>query len=141
MNARNILKSPLSQNGPACADEVIMSGKETFLENASRLFEIARNSAQTGAVTDLSILIGHDGAIRVITASDWPLESLEAHHGSRMAFRVRHTQDRRVRLEGRAGSRTCLLEAAKPDGVARLLLANSISYQVSRRPALLSIPG
>ena len=39
-----------------------------------------------------------------------------------MAFRVRH-KDGNVRLEGRAGSRTCLFETAKPNGAVRLLLA------------------
>lgn len=118
-----------------------MSRKETFFENASRLFETARNSAQAGSSNEFIILIGHDGSIRVIANSDWPLESLESHYGARMAFRVRHTEDRRVRLEGRAGSRTCLLEAEKPDGAARLLLANPVCYRVSTLPPLLEAAG
>lgn len=118
-----------------------MSGKETFLENASRLFETARNSARAGSTNEFIILIGHDGSIRIIADSGWPLESLESHYGSRMAFRVRHTEDRRVRLEGRAGSRTCLLESAKPDGAARLLLANPVCYTIWAPAPLLPPPG
>lgn len=117
-----------------------MSGTETFLENASRLLETARNSARAGSSSEFIILIGHDGSIRVIADSAWPLASLESHYGARMAFQVRHTEDRRVRVEGRAGSRTCLLEAAKPDGAARLLLANPVCYPVSGPPPLLPTP-
>lgn len=134
-------KQPLSQTPGPRADESIMSGKETFLENASRLFETARNSAAAGYSNEFIILIGHDGSVRVIADSSWPLASLESHYGSRMAFRVRHTGDRSVRLEGRAGSRTCLLESAKPDGAARLLLANPACYPLSAPPPLLPAPG
>ena len=64
----------------------------------------------------------------MLVDSDWSLESLQAHHGTQMAYRVSQ-QETTVRVEGRAGWKTCLLKTAKPDGVARLLL---------RSPALLS---
>ncbi len=102
-----------------------MDRKDSFLENAVSIFDAAQLAANDGGAEDTSILVGHDGSIRVVSGSTWPLASLEAHHGARMAFRVRPTASRGVRLEGRAGSRTCLFEAAKPDGAARLLLANS----------------
>ena len=89
--------------------------------------EAAEAGAAAGAnAEDWDILIGHDGGIRMMATSDWPLESLKAHYGARMAYRVRR-QDRKVRLEGRAGARTCLFESATPDGAARLLLAQTVS--------------
>jgi len=94
-----------------------------FASNAANLLGAAESAAETGGGTqDWSVLIGPTGGIHMIAASDWPLESLQAHHGAVMAFRVRH-RDGSVRLEGRAGYRTCLFETAKPNGAARLLLA------------------
>ncbi|MGD0436544.1 MAG: hypothetical protein ABSB86_08760, partial [Bryobacteraceae bacterium] len=42
-------------------------------------------------------------------------------HGARMAYRVNQSASI-VRVEGRAGARTCLFETAKPERAARLLL-------------------
>jgi hypothetical protein len=83
-----------------------------------------------GQVSELTILIGQDGGIRMVADSDWPLDSLRAHYGVAMAYRVRQ-QDHCVRLEGRAGSRTCLFETEKPDGAARLLLAKRGDYELA----------
>lgn len=70
----------------------------------------------------MTILIGSDGAIRMVADSDWPLDSLASHHGAHTAYRV--TEHRgSVRVEGREGLKTCLLEKAKPAQVARFLLA------------------
>lgn len=105
------------------------------MEHASRIFEAAESTAQAGhTVTDMAILVSPEGGIRMIADSDWPLESLRLQHGAQMAFRVSQRQDA-VRVEGRAGSRTCLFESAKPDQVARLLLNSTPRYQVA--PALL----
>lgn len=106
-----------------------------FVEHASRIFEAAESTAQAGhTVTDMAILVSPEGGIRMIADSDWPLESLRLQHGAQMAFRVSQRQDA-VRVEGRAGSRTCLFESAKPDQVARLLLNSTPRDQVA--PALL----
>ena len=102
--------------------------REPFLENAASIFAAAQSAASLGTVTEFSILIGRDGAIRMVADSDWPLDSLRAHHGAEMAYRVCQTAEQAVRVEGRAGSRTCLFEAAKPDWAARLLLANPRYY-------------
>jgi hypothetical protein len=100
--------------------------RDVFLENAAHLFEVAEASAQTDAEgADWDILIGEEGSIRMVASSDWSLDSLKAHHGARLAYRVRR-QSTKVRLEGRAGSRTCLFEAATPDGAARLLLVPAV---------------
>jgi len=97
--------------------------KETFHAHASQILEAAEAVMKIGGeASDWSILIGPEGGIHMVCGSDWPLDSLQAHHRAQMAYRVRH-DDRKVRVEGRAGSRTCLFETEKPDGAARLLLA------------------
>jgi hypothetical protein len=96
---------------------------KVFLHNAAGILETAESVWRSGqGGEDWTLLIGHDGALRMIASSDWPLDSLQAHLGAPMAFRVRQ-QTHKVLLEGRAGTRTCLFESAKPDGAARLLLA------------------
>ena len=80
--------------------------------------------------SDMTILITAEGGIRMVADSDWPLDSLQAHHGARMAYRVSQSASI-VRVEGRAGSRTCLFETAKPERAARLLL-NQLAELLSR---------
>lgn len=70
----------------------------------------------------MSILIGHDGGIRMVADSDWPLDSLAWHHGAQTAYRVSESRGS-VRVEGREGSKTCVLESAKPAQIARFLLS------------------
>jgi hypothetical protein len=95
---------------------------DEFLRNGQSLLEAAEaaaRSAQPPAQT--AILIGRDGSIRAVSSSDWPLESLAAEHGARMAYRVSHGHGR-VRVEGRSGCRSFLLEAETPVARARRLL-------------------
>lgn len=66
----------------------------------------------------------------MVADSDWPLESLRLHHGSRAAYRVTPRQDR-VRVEGRAGARTCLFETEMPERAARFLLNPVPAYRIS----------
>jgi hypothetical protein len=74
-----------------------------------------------GSCSHTTILIGHDGHIEMFADSDWPLDSLSWHHGAKTAYRVSE-QHGSVKVEGREGSRTCLLESAKPAQIARFLL-------------------
>jgi hypothetical protein len=101
-----------------------------FAEHASRIFEAAESTSQAGhKITDMAILISPEGGIRMIADSDWPLESLRLQHGAQMAFRVSQHRTA-VRVEGRAGSGTCLFESGKPAQVARLLLQSPPQYQI-----------
>ncbi len=59
---------------------------------------------------DLSILVGQDGSVRAVAATDWPLASLAAEHGARLAYRVIRAPGK-VRVEGRSSVRTVVLEA------------------------------
>ena len=114
-----------------------------FVENAVNLLDVAESALRAGhAPSDMSILISPEGGIRMVADSDWPLESLQAHHGARLAYRVSQ-QDQKVRVEGKAGSRTCTLETSAPDQVRRLLgsmLGNGIppTYSVSLCPVFRS---
>lgn len=99
-----------------------MSG---FLEKAIELLEAAECSLAAGSrFTDWTILVAPTGAVRMLAGSDWPLASLQADRGAGMAFRISRRQGR-IRLEGRAGSRTCLFETTRPDGAARPSPADS----------------
>ena len=64
-----------------------------------------------------------------------PLEVLQQDHGAQMIYRVTQ-QESSVRLEGRAGSRTCLFEAEKPDGAARILLGDGPRYALTPSTAV-----
>ena len=93
-----------------------------FLDNAEQILEAAESAVQTGHTpTDMTILITAQGGIHMVADSDWPLESLQLQHGAKMAYRVSQSASV-VRVEGRADSRTCLFETAKPERAARLLL-------------------
>ena len=94
-----------------------------FLEHAQRILDAAESASTSGATcSEMTILIGSDGAIRMVADSDWPLDSLASHHGAQTAYRVTEHSGS-VRVEGREGRKTCLLESAKPAQVARFLLA------------------
>ena len=104
-----------------------------FLNNALQILDAAESAIQSGHTpTDLTILITAEGGIRMVADSDWPLESLQIQHGAKMAYRVSQSASL-VRVEGRADSRTCLFETAKPERAARLLLNGSPSSWAGSR--------
>ncbi len=99
-----------------------------FLDNAVQILDAAESAVQSGHIpADMTILISAEGAIRMVADSDWPLDSLQSHHGAKMAYRVSQDEST-VRVEGRADSRTCLLETAKPERIAHLLLNGMPRY-------------
>ncbi len=61
----------------------------------------------------MTVLIGHDGCLVMCADSEWPLDSLARERGARTAYRVTSTA-RRVRVEGREGLHTCVLESVRP---------------------------
>jgi len=90
----------------------------SFTERAQQLLDTAA-SGESGS--EMTILIGWDGAIRLCADSDWPLDSLALEHGARAAYRVSHRSGS-VRVEGREGSRTCVLETTTAAHTAHLVL-------------------
>ena len=94
-----------------------------FLENAERIFETAASAQSDPKSSDLAIVIGQDGAIRMLMGSDWPLDSLRAHHGAMAAYRVSRSGSQ-VRVEGKSGTASCVLQSEPVSSVARRLLAD-----------------
>jgi hypothetical protein len=93
-----------------------------FAQDAQNILEAAASAARRGeACAPMTILIGAEGAIRICMAGDWPLDSLLQHHGARAGYRVSSAQGI-VRVEGRQGSQSCLLETRTPAHAARWLL-------------------
>ena len=93
-----------------------------FAEDAQNLLDAAESASGNGqSCSEMTILIGQDGAIRLLSDSDWPLDSLARHHGARSAYRVSERAGS-VRVDGREGARTCTIESATPSRTARLLL-------------------
>ena len=99
-----------------------------FLANAERIFETAASAdsaeLQSG---DLAILIGQDGAIRMLMGTDWPLDSLQAHHGATAAYRVSRSGVQ-VRVEGKSRTGSCLLQSEPVSSIAKRLLADRPRY-------------
>ena len=112
-----------------------------FVDNAMQILNAAESAAESGHTpSEMTILMTPQG-IRMIADSDWPLESLQLHHGAEMAYRVSLSAII-VRVEGRAGSRTCLFETAKPEQAARALLHfRPNCYWTARGLAAPSEPG
>lgn len=94
-----------------------------FLENAERILDTAASAQGQPESGDLAIVIGQDGAIRMIMGSDWPLASLQAHHGAQAAYRVSRNGSA-VRVEGKSRTGSCLLQSEPLSSVARRLLAD-----------------
>ena len=99
-----------------------------FLDNAESILQTAESVREGGPIeADWTILFIPEEGIRMVAGNDWPLESLQAHYGAQMVYRVQQ-QESIVKVEGRAGSRACLLESAKPNWVARRLLPDRRDY-------------
>lgn len=104
-----------------------------FYDNAVRILDTAESAAKAGHTpSEMTILITPEGGIRMVADSDWPLDSLQAHHGAKMVYRVSQRAST-VRVEGRADSRTCLFETAKPERAARLLLNHAPAHWMPAR--------
>jgi len=103
-----------------------------FVQNALDILESAKASQRIGHTpSEVTILIGAEGGIRIVSDSDWPLDSLAAHHGASMAYRVT-PETAGVRVEGRAAGQSCVLESQKPaDQFKRLLLAPVPNLQLA----------
>jgi hypothetical protein len=84
-----------------------------FVGFAQRAQELLETALAGRASTEMTVLISHDGAIELCADSDWPLESLARERGARSAYRV-SSRNGGVRVEGREGLRTCILESRRP---------------------------
>ena len=93
-----------------------------FAEQAQRILEAASAAASKGeACSEMTILIGHTGAIEMIAGSDWPLESLARERGAKSVYRV-SARGTRIQVEAREGTSRCVLETKTTAQVAQMLL-------------------
>jgi hypothetical protein len=93
-----------------------------FLDDARAIFDAAEVASRSGQpVTHFTLLIAADGALNMLTDSDWPLDRLLAERGARAAYRIGESAGR-IRLEARCGAQTCTLESQAPAYIARTLL-------------------
>jgi len=79
-----------------------------FLENAQEIFQAARQGGPEDC--ELAILVDRDGAIHMLPAAGWDLESLRLDHGAHAAYRVTRSAGA-VRVEARSAAEACLLQA------------------------------
>jgi len=93
-----------------------------FTEQTYEILEAAESADRRGvSCPEWTLLITHEGAIRMIADSDWPLDSLAGEHGAQAAYRV--IEDHQgLRVEARSGSRSCTIQSTTPRRAARLLL-------------------
>jgi hypothetical protein len=63
----------------------------------------------------MTIVIGSDGAITLLPDSDWHLDALVWHWGAKAVYRV-NERGGAVRVEGREGSRKCVIESTAGAG-------------------------
>jgi hypothetical protein len=98
-----------------------------LLDQAGRIYETATSTA--AGSDELAILIGPNGEIRMVAASDWPLDSLQREHGAREAYCVRRNGGE-VSVEGRSLHATCLLRSHSAAQAARRLLGTGPRYQL-----------
>ena len=79
-----------------------------FWQDAVQVLETA-----TEGDAELGLLVDESGAIRIVDATGWRPEALQAHYGVRTVFQVSHTAST-VRVMGRCGDRSCTMEADRP---------------------------
>ncbi|MEO8593110.1 MAG: hypothetical protein ABI759_07305 [Candidatus Solibacter sp.] len=81
-----------------------MSG---FLNKAEEILEIA--AAGMGEAGDLAIVLGREGALRMLEPGGWSLPAMCAEFGAAAAYKVER-RGRTVRVEGWADGERCLLQ-------------------------------
>jgi hypothetical protein len=111
-----------------------------FLENASRILETALSAAAGGGGNELAIVVTRAGGLHVVSTPGWTLPALQAHYGAQTAYRVTRAGNR-VLVEGRSGTRSCLLSAERERRTAPRLSSVCPSYQVLPSPARLLTAG
>jgi hypothetical protein len=111
----------------------------SLLDDARAIFDAAESASRCGnVVSDFTMLVGDDGAIQMLAASDWPLGRLLEERGARAAYRVGESNGRVV-VEARSGSQTCRLESQSQRSIARAVLGfSSIPLHAESWPRLLA---
>jgi hypothetical protein len=87
-------------------------GSQLF-ENARRIFDVASAADDLTDPQDFALLIRPDGGLHFVMESPFSIEAAAIHAGARTAFRVTRSRDG-VRVEGKSGSRDCVIEERNP---------------------------
>jgi len=115
---------------------------DVFLENAQKIFDVARADESTEP-NDFALLIRPDGGLHFVMESslsrlDSQLEEAASVHGeARIAYRVTKSDRGEVRVAGRDGDRECLLtqrasqNPARPARFSAELLRDQPLYWIS----------
>ncbi|HXJ44449.1 MAG TPA: hypothetical protein VNH18_34500 [Bryobacteraceae bacterium] len=106
---------------------------DPFRQRAVAILE----TAQMGSVSDMTVLFGGDGALRLIMGQG---SSLAGGHSAEAESSTYHLTRRgnRIQVTGSSGTRTCQLEAEAAPRPRALLLNDQPLYQVI--PAMAALP-
>jgi hypothetical protein len=97
---------------------------DTLLENAQRIFDIARSGDDN---QDFALLIRPDGGLHFVMESPFSIDAAATHAGSQTAFRITRSRGR-VTVQGRSAHRDCILEERDP---RRELLRDQALYRMT----------
>ena len=105
-----------------------MVGVSQLMDNANKILDAAESMRVAGHKgSDWSILVGSEGAIHMVSGSDWPLDSLRAHHGATQAYRVVQ-QNNQIQVEGKDERRAIVIRSHPPNHLLKLLLPERRDY-------------
>ena len=99
-----------------------------LLDNANKILDAAESMRVAGHTgTDWSILIGAEGQIHMVAASESPLGFLREEHGARQAYRVSEERGS-IHVQGKDESRDLLISSEHPSHLLRRLLPERRDY-------------
>ena len=101
----------------------------TFLENAQRIFDVARTDSGAGS-TDFALLVRPDGSLHMVMESPMSLDAVAIDAGARAAYRVTRSREG-VRVTGRDGEQKCVLEDGRGRHAGAGLLRDQPLYLIT----------
>src|SRR5579863_2781954 len=105
---------------------------DNLLEIARRILDVARFGRDS---QDFALLVRPDGGLHFVMESPFSIEAAAIHAGSQSVFRITRSRGA-VRVEGRSGNRSCVLEDRNP---RKELLRDQPLYRITS-PLLTSCP-
>jgi hypothetical protein len=111
--------------------EPISSSVDTFLENARRIFDVARMDSSE-EVSDFTLLVRPDGSIHMVMECTVNPESAAQEHGAESAYRVSRRAGN-VTVSGSHGVDRCSLSCAPERRQNRSLLPDQPLYWLAGR--------
>jgi hypothetical protein len=108
----------------------------TFLDNAQRIFDVARTGGGAES-SEFALLIRPDGGLHVIMEPPVTLEAAAIYAGASAAYHVSRSPGG-VRVTGRACGQHCVLESGNNRRVGSELLRDQPLYRITS-PLLISV--